>query len=208
MKIKIFDSFLDSEDFNLLCNLTLNKTDANGLHIYHNSINNHEIIKNTCLDNKFLENLHKKYHPKALEILKELCPDKVKLYEYSEFTIIETGKNYKFSIHDDTPNKLLSGVIYLSPEKNAGTLFYDNKLGDNKREIKWLQNRGVFFSREERKSWHSYEGDNISNRIALVYNLMTNNIRDVCRVEKKNYFFVNLRLKVNPYLYKFFKITI
>ena len=45
--------------------------------------------------------------------------------------------------------------------------------GANKRIIEWKQNRAVFFSRNERETWHSYEGDGSSNRIALVYNLMT-----------------------------------
>ena len=31
-----------------------------------------------------------------------------------------------------TPSKLLSGVIYINPEKNKGTIFYDNKKGDGK----------------------------------------------------------------------------
>ena len=43
--------------------------------------------------------------------------------EYSEFHIIETGADYKYPIHDDTPNKLLSGVIYLRPEKNLVLFF-------------------------------------------------------------------------------------
>ena len=141
-------------------------------------------------------------------MLKKLNPKKVNLYEYSEFSLIITGSNYKFPIHDDTPDKLLSGVIYLFPEKNTGTIFYENKKGENKKIIEWRQNRAVFFSRNEKETWHSYEGDGISNRVALVYNLMTKNLKDVYKVEKKNYFLGNLRYKINPYLYKFFKKTI
>ena len=36
--------------------------------------------------------------------------------------------------------------------------------------IDWKKNRAVF-SRKEFETWHSYEGNKISNRIALVYNL-------------------------------------
>ena len=46
-----------------------------------------------------------------------VSPKKSKLYDYSVFNIVETGSHYSFPIHDDTPNKLLSGVIYLSPKK-------------------------------------------------------------------------------------------
>ena len=65
-----------------------------------------------------------------------------------------------------------------------------------------------FFSRKENESWHSYEGDGLSSRVALVYNLMTNRIKDVYRIEKKNYLFGQIRWKLNPYLYKYFKTVI
>ena len=208
MNIKIIDNFLLKEDFIELCQLTLKKTNNQEINVYHNSINADGITINECIEKKTLLRLYKNYHNSGIQLLAELNPEKVKLYEYSEFHIIETGKNYKFPIHDDTPNKLLSGVIYLMPKKNVGTLFYDNKIGANKKEINWLQNRAVFFSRTERQSWHSYEGDKLSNRIALVYNLMTTDIKTVCKIEKKNYLLAIIRYKINPYLYRFFKITI
>ena len=208
MNIKIIDNFLFKNDFIELCQLVLKKTSQEGINIYHNSINKNGVIINECIEKNTLIRLQKNYHKIAIKILNELNHEKVKLYEYSEFHIIETGKNYKFPIHDDTPNKLLSGVIYLMPEKNVGTLFYDNKIGKNKKEINWLQNRGVFFSRTERETWHSYEGNKISNRIALVYNLMTTDIKAICKIEKKNYFLSIIRYKINPYLYRFFKVTI
>ena len=65
--------------------------------------------------------------------------------------IIKSGKNYKFPIHDDTPNKLLSGVIYLYPEKNTGTLFYSDKKGSEKEIIDWKPNRAVFFTSRKEK---------------------------------------------------------
>ena len=132
-----------------------------------------------------MERLHKSYHPKAIEILQELNPSKVHLYDYSEFHIIETGADYKFPIHDDTPNKLLSGVIYLKPQNNSGTIFYTNKKGDGKKEIGWKINKAVFFSREERTTWHSYQGDGKSNRIVLVYNLMTKKLKRYSKLKIK-----------------------
>ena len=140
--------------------------------------------------------------------MKELNPEKIKLYDYSEFFIIETGSNYKFPIHDDTPNKLLSGVVYLKPEENSGTIFYKNKKGDDRKEIEWKVNRAVFFSRSERNTWHSYQGDGKNNRLVLVYNLMTKRIKEVYKIEKKNYFLGMFRYKINYYLYRYFKFTI
>ena len=133
---------------------------------------------------------------------------KVKLYDYSEFDLIETGADYQFPIHDDIPNKLLSGVIYTKPEKNTGTIFYKNKKGEGKNIVEWKMNRAVFFSRSEKETWHSYKGDGKSNRVALVYNLMTKRIKDVYKIEKRSYLFGQFRHKINPYLYRFFKFTI
>ena len=209
MKIKIKDNFLNQHDFNYLCNLNLKKISSNEVAVYHNKISNNSIQLNECIDKEALINLNNNYHNKAIEILNELYPEKKDLYEYSEFHIIETGANYKFPIHDDTPNKLLSGVVYLKPKNNSGTIFYENKNDTSKKEmVDWKINRAVFFSRTERSTWHSYQGDGISNRIVLVYNLMTYRIKDVFKIEKKNYFFGNLRYKLNPILQKFLKITI
>ncbi len=206
-KIKVIDDFLIKQDFDDLCKLGNNLNNKKDFNVYHNKINNNGVI-DTIIDESLLKRIHNNYHQKAMNILKEICPEKLSLYEYSDFTIIVTRKNSKFPIHDDTPRKLLSGVIYLEPQKNSGTIFYSDKKGSNKNNIEWRQNRAVFFSRRERETWHSYEGDGLSNRITLVYNLNTNNIKAVYDVEKKNFFYGNLRFKINPYLSKFFKITI
>ena len=115
----------------------------------------------------------------------------------------------KFPIHDDTFNKLLSGVVYLYPEKNIGTIFYNTKNGKDKNVIEWKINRAVFFSRIERETWHSYEADSTSDRITLIFNLMTKekNLKKVLDIEKKNYFFGKLRYKINPYLNRYFGKT-
>ena len=72
--------------------------------------------KITCFDKQNLLDLHNSCHQKAINLLNELAPKKVKLYEYSDFNIIVTGKNYTFPIHRDHINKLLSGVVYLQPQ--------------------------------------------------------------------------------------------
>ena len=56
--------------------------------------------------------------------------------------------------------------------------------------MEWKVNRAVFFSRKERETWHSYEGDKHNDRIALVYNLKTTKIRAVYEIEKKTIFWV------------------
>ena len=64
-----------------------------------------------------------------MKLLRKLNSEKADLYEYSEFGITDTGTNYNFPIHNDTPNKLLSGVIFLSPEKRRVQNFIKIKRG-------------------------------------------------------------------------------
>ena len=206
-KTKIIDNFLKKEDFDDLCGLNLENNFESEFKVYHNEINNNQIINSTINDD-LLRKIHNNYFSKAMDILKEICPEKINLYDYSDFTIIITKKDSKFPIHDDTPNKLLSGVIYLYPEKNSGTIFYNDKKGSDKTTIEWKPNRAVFFSRKEKETWHSYEGDGINQRVALVYNLMTNKIKEVYKIENRNYLIGNFRFKINRYLFKYFKNTI
>lgn len=206
-KIKVIDDFLKKDDFEALCGLNLESNKENEFKVYHNKINNNQIIYST-INQDLLKKIHNNYFTKATNILKEICPEKLSLYDYCDFTVIVTKKNSKFPIHDDTPDKLLSGVIYLYPENNSGTIFYSDKKGSNKTSIEWKPNRAVFFSRKEKETWHSYEGDGTNQRVVLVYNLMTNRIKKVFKIEKKNYLIGNFRFKINPYLFKYFKINI
>lgn len=208
MSIRVIDNYLNQQDFEDLKNLKLNKIDDTSIRVYHNKISNEKVITNSCIHIDFLKRLHDNYHKKAIQLLGELNSNKVKLYDYSEFHIIETGANYKFPIHDDTPDKILSGIVYLNPEKNTGTIFYSDKKGNNKKIVDWKLNRAVFFSRTEKKTWHSFEGDGTSNRLALVYNLKTTRIKEVYEIEGKNYLYGQFRYKINPFLLKYFNFTI
>ena len=209
-KIKIFDDFLESEDLKELSIYAKKLNNNSNIHVFHNEIDlNHKVL-NFAIDKDLLIRLNKKYLEKGISILKELNEKKVSLIDYCDFSIIKTKKKIKFPIHDDTFNKLLSGVVYLYPEKNIGTIFYNTKDGQDKNVTEWKINRAVFFSRIERETWHSYEADNTNDRIALIFNLMTKekNLKKVFDIEKKNYFIGNLRYKINPYLYRLFGKTI
>ena len=207
-KIEIIENFLDETDFDTLSKLKLDTVPENSLKVYHNEIDKNNNVLTSCIDPSIIKSLNNKYHDKTFQLLNKISPKKAELYEYSDFSIIKTGKNYKFPIHDDTPNKLLSGVIYLYPEKNTGTIFYGNKKGDNKEVVEWKQNRAVFFSRHERETWHSFEGDGNSDRVVLVYNLVSNNLKKIFEIENKNFLIGWFRNKINPYLNRFFKKTI
>ena len=124
--LSIIDDFLSKKDFEELCQLKIDKIEDN-IKVYHNRINKDNVVEISCVDKKLIEELHKNYHEKATNILKKLKPEKLYLYDYSDFSIIVTHKNYQFPFHDDTPNKILSGVVYLYPKKNNGTIFSNDK---------------------------------------------------------------------------------
>ena len=145
IQIRTIDNFLHQKDFNELNSLQLENVLPTSIKIYHNEIDKNNNVKKSSISRDLIKNLHNNYHKKAMEILKSLNKEKASLYEYSDFSIIKTGKNSTFPIHDDTPNKLLSGVIYLYPNKNTGTIFYSDKKGKLPKIINWKQNTGVFF---------------------------------------------------------------
>ncbi len=209
-KIKIFDDFLEAEDLKELTIYAKNLNNNREIHAFHNKIDQNNNILSASIDANLLIRLNKKYLEKAKSVLRELNKKKISLIDYSDFTIIKTKKNIKFPIHDDTFDKLLSGVVYLYPEKNTGTIFYSTKSGNDKNATEWKVNRAVFFSRIERETWHSYEADSVNDRIALIFNLMTKekNLKKVLDFEKKNYFIGKLRYKINPLLHRFFNKTI
>jgi len=146
------------------------------------------IIKTTCTANSInvkvdavvppknaptkaeLFEIYTEYQPLMLALLGDLAPEKVSKVTFTELNIVCTGKDYKFGIHNDTEDKLLSVVIYVSPEINEGTWLYDTCKGENPRQVPWEVNKAFIFSRNE-ESWHSYRSDGKTNRIALVYNL-------------------------------------
>ncbi len=209
-KIETIDNFLIQEDFDELINILKNLDNKGEFSVFHNAIDKNNEILESSIDNEFLKKLNKNYFSKGIEILRQHCPEKIDFVDYSDFTILKTNKNAEFPIHDDTPNKLLSGVIYLYPEHNSGTIFYSNKYGSNLKEIIWKQNRAVFFSRKEKETWHSYRGNGENDRYAFIFNLMTydKNLKKVYKAEKKNYLLGKFRYKINPYLFKYFKFTI
>ena len=203
IKHKILENFLDPNNFNDLISIKYGDVPVNGIKVYNNSIDQKGNFKSSIINEKLLKKLNDQCHKKALEILRQLHPEKLKVYEYSEFHLIITGKNYKFPIHNDTLNKLLSGVIYLHPAKNKGTIFYKSKKGEVSFEVEWSQNRAVFFSRSK-NSFHSYESDGNSNRVCLVYNLMTKDFKAVCKIEGLNYYYETFKHFINPYLLRYF----
>ena len=209
-KIDIIDNFLDYNNLEELCKIAEKLDVKTNFNIFHNEVSKDKKILKSSIDESLVLKINDYCLNKSLKILKTLSPEKYNLFTYSDLTLIKTHKNSTFPIHDDSPNKLLPGVIYLSPENNFGTTFYSNKKGNNQKEIKWKKNRAVFFSRKEKETWHSFGADGINHRTVLVYNLNTSNenLKKVYQIEKKSYFLGMFRFKINPTLHRLFNFTI
>lgn len=177
----IKDNFLTEQHYNLIKSVQFD-TENNSWEIYKHQIflngkinvsyknNSSNVVKSDYLSVKDIVSIHNTYHERMIEYLNILSPDKVCKYKFTELNVVSTGKDYKFHIHNDSIDKLLSVVIYIAPEKNKGTILYSDKEGSNPVEIRWSPNKAFIFSRNEH-TWHSYESDTISQRITLVYNL-------------------------------------
>ena len=166
-KYVVKDDFLKEDHFNIIKNIQFD-TKPDEWDIYkHKRYDDGKIEINflsstgkegiSPLSEKNIEDIHNTYHEQMMSWLKELAPEKIKHYWYSELNIVNNGKDFVLYIHSDSRDKLLSAVIYI-------------KKGDNPRQIDWLPNRNFIFSRND-NTWHSYKADGKTNRLALVYNL-------------------------------------
>jgi hypothetical protein len=46
-----------------------------------------------------IKNIHEKHHDYMLECLKELAPEKLQSYSFTELNVVNTGKDVSFPIH-------------------------------------------------------------------------------------------------------------
>ena len=93
----------------------------------------------------------------------------------------------------------MSGVIYLWPEINIGTIIYDNNK-KNPKEIKWKVNRAFVFSRKDKGSWHSYGSDGVTNRCAAIFTLRTKQLDRALIVDRG--FIIFLLKKIRSFFIK------
>ncbi len=178
------DNFLDKEDFGKLKsrinNLINNSKNEYGFSVEYNqariAVPDLKVtMGSSILSNKELIDFYKKYEDKLLDHLKKLAPRKFHLYNSFSFQLSKTVKKGTYHIHDDSAEKLLSVVIYLSPKKNIGTFLYKKKESIPSKQVDWRENRYLAFSRLEGKTRHSYKSNNEDERYTLVLNLLTSN---------------------------------
>jgi len=81
---------------------------------------------------------------------------------------VQPPKPYKHEIHDETASKIWSSVTYVTPDINCGTMMYTEGHQDYlAKEAPWKSNNSMIFCGVEKKTWHSYESTEHSNRITL-----------------------------------------
>lgn len=177
---RIIDNFFSEDVFVDLCSISTDHLGPTDKEIYSASVSLDGTIKNyqradgkrrNLLSKELVQRIHNDRHSDMMDLLKELAPEKVKFYHHSTYNIIMSGKDFKYPIHDDSRKKLLTVVVYVTPEKNKGTLLHSSETGENTYEVEWKQNRALIFSRKDNVTWHSVKGDGISNRLILSYNL-------------------------------------
>ena len=78
---------------------------------------------------------HNDYFKKLYSFLEKLAPERIPKIKWLELNLVWTEKDYKYPIHVDSPNKLLSVVIYLYPKENTGTILYSDKGGSDKTAV-------------------------------------------------------------------------
>jgi len=83
---------------------------------------------------------------------------------------------YKFYIHQEGLEKIWSSVTYITPENNVGTKMYTEQKEDTfVKEAEWKPNSTFIFCGQQGKTWHSYESNQMEQRITLNLFLMKDN---------------------------------
>lgn len=81
--------------------------------------------------------------------------------EYSELKIfsnfVKTRANFVHKRHVEAPFKILSAVLYLTPDANNGTRIYtDNESKKAVSELEWKPNTMLIFAGHDDVTWHDY----------------------------------------------------
>jgi hypothetical protein len=158
----VIDDFLEKKHFDFLTKVDFGEIKGKDWKNYANSVQNGKVVKLAGeIPEEILLEMDKTYTPRLLKILEDLVPGLSKKYKHTEITLTAIGKDLIFHVHTDKLEKILSVVVYIYPEKNCGTLLYNEKI-DSKNGT-------------DESSWHNYRADGKSPRVVLVYNLRNDN---------------------------------
>lgn len=94
--------------------------------------------------------------------------------------LVESPPNFTYPVHDENLKKVLSIVVYLSPEESKGTYIY-NRRKEFVKEIEWKPNRAFIFCAEEGLTWHNYESGNDYRKTACIF--LTRSTHNFCWIK-------------------------
>ena len=89
---------------------------------------------------------------------------------------VDPPRPFSYYVHADSPDKVWTSVIYISPDENIGTQLYTGKLGDKSieeedytliKELPWKPNNHFVFCSDYERSYHNYRNSTPTNRYTL-----------------------------------------
>lgn len=125
-------------------------------------------INGTKIRKSLVIGIAKSYKKLLFKMLEELAPQRIPLYDYTEVQIASTHKDTVYRMHTDSPDRLLTCVVYLRPESNMGTIMSKSANGPDLKTVEWKRNRAFIFSSIKDVSWHRWQGDNLNSRHVLI----------------------------------------
>jgi hypothetical protein len=163
--------FLNDHELNQAINL-LDKInlDRDEKVITRNKLNKNGLGFNSL--EKYCKKIEKKYEPYFKNMLKKLAPEKANIPSRLTCGLSVLPANSNYEIHEDKVEKILSGIVYLTKEKNIGTLIHNSKKDKKPDEIQWEENKLFLFSSRYVGFWHSYRS-NQKKRYTMNLNLVT-----------------------------------
>lgn len=120
----------------------------------------------------------------VVEVFFDVAQDFLKLYKFildrypnsrkpseDEEVFVQANINLDFPYnwfppHDDVTRKIVTFVVYLSPENNIGTILHSFESEDDVQKIvEWKPNSSILFCPEKNVTWHSFKA---SNKVRVV----------------------------------------
>jgi hypothetical protein len=163
----VIDNLLDNETFDYIENYVVTKYDLNNIKKSHLEIHSSD------------SNIHKKLSPIIFELQqkyfhtlnyagKKLPPD---IYSYIELAICSPGFRYG-RIHPDDSRKLMTTVLYVTPETGDGTeLYLNNNVNSLVTKLEWKKNRALCFVGQQnpahQRTWHNYGNTMAFGRVSI-----------------------------------------
>jgi hypothetical protein len=109
----------------------------------------------------------KEQYLNSLNYSNKVIPDKV--YTHVELCICPPGFKDPEIHTDATPFKLMTSILYVSPEHSDATILYSDRSKRNK--LEWKKNRALCFVGQNddkyQRTWHSYENTTQEPRVTV-----------------------------------------